>query len=46
MERDKGIEPSSQPWEGRILPLYESRKLAIAYHFFKKIPIVFLLKLC
>lgn len=24
-ERVKGIEPSSQPWEGRILPLYYTR---------------------
>src|SRR3989338_7946840 len=22
LERDKGIEPSPQPWEGRVLPLY------------------------
>lgn len=25
MERAKGIEPSSQPWEGRILPVYYAR---------------------
>jgi hypothetical protein len=25
MERDKGIEPSPRPWQGRVLPLYESR---------------------
>ncbi len=25
MERAKGIEPSSQPWEGRILPLNHAR---------------------
>jgi hypothetical protein len=27
MERDKGIEPSPRPWQGRVLPLYESRRL-------------------
>ena len=26
MERDKGIEPSPPPWQGGVLPLYESRK--------------------
>src|SRR5579864_5463325 len=26
MERDEGIEPSPRPWQGRVLPLYESRK--------------------
>jgi hypothetical protein len=26
LERDKGIEPSPRPWQGRVLPLYESRK--------------------
>ena len=26
MERDKGIEPSPRPWQGRVLPLYESRE--------------------
>ena len=25
LERAKGIEPSSQPWEGRILPLNHAR---------------------
>jgi hypothetical protein len=25
MERVKGIEPSSQPWEGHILPLNHTR---------------------
>ena len=25
LERDKGIEPSPRPWQGRVLPLYESR---------------------
>src|SRR5580692_3144474 len=25
VERDKGIEPSPRPWQGRVLPLYESR---------------------
>ena len=25
MERDKGIEPSPPPWQGGVLPLYESR---------------------
>ena len=25
MERDTGIGPVSQPWEGRVLPLYKSR---------------------
>ena len=25
LERDTGIEPVSRPWEGRIMPLYESR---------------------
>lgn len=27
MERVTGIEPVSQPWEGRILPLYYTRKV-------------------
>ena len=27
MERVTGIEPVSQPWEGRILPLYYTRKI-------------------
>jgi hypothetical protein len=27
MERDKGIEPSPPPWQGGVLPLYESRPL-------------------
>ena len=27
LERDTGIEPVPQPWEGRILPLYKSRSL-------------------
>jgi hypothetical protein len=27
MERVKGIEPSSQPWEGHILPLNHTRRL-------------------
>ena len=27
MERVKGIEPSSQPWEGHILPLNHTRAL-------------------
>jgi hypothetical protein len=26
MERVKGIEPSSQPWEGHILPLNHTRR--------------------
>jgi hypothetical protein len=30
VERDKGIEPSPRPWQGRVLPLYESRSIAIA----------------
>jgi hypothetical protein len=28
LERVKGIEPSSQPWEGHILPLNHTRLLA------------------
>jgi hypothetical protein len=34
LERAKGIEPSSQPWEGRILPLNHTRPgaLATSYH--------------
>ncbi len=28
-ERDKGIGPSTPPWEGDVLPLYESRKQMI-----------------
>lgn len=27
MERARGVEPPSQPWEGRILPVYYARKL-------------------
>ena len=30
MERVKGIEPSSQPWEGHILPLNHTRIALIA----------------
>ena len=30
MERVTGIEPVSQPWEGRILPLNDTRLLRIA----------------
>jgi hypothetical protein len=26
LERDKGIEPSPPPWQGGVLPLYESRE--------------------
>ena len=29
MERVKGIEPSSQPWEGHILPLNHTRLLDV-----------------
>jgi hypothetical protein len=29
LERDEGIEPSPRPWQGRVLPLYESRKKRI-----------------
>jgi hypothetical protein len=35
MERDKGIEPSPPPWQGGVLPLYESRMRSIlAVHLF------------
>lgn len=27
LERARGVEPPSQPWEGRILPVYYARKL-------------------
>ena len=26
MERVTGVEPVSQPWEGRVLPMYYTRK--------------------
>jgi hypothetical protein len=29
LERDRGIEPLSQPWQGRVLPLYQSRNWPI-----------------
>jgi hypothetical protein len=35
VERDEGIEPSPRPWQGRVLPLYESREnglIFIAWH--------------
>ncbi len=32
MERAKGIEPSSQAWEARILPMNYARKMYILYH--------------
>ena len=33
LERAKGIEPSSQPWEGRVLPLNHTRSTAApSYH--------------
>jgi hypothetical protein len=31
LERVKGIEPSSQPWEGHILPLNHTRKDAVSF---------------
>src|ERR1700683_4018880 len=39
MERDKGIEPSPPPWQGGVLPLYESRELncsATAFSFISR----------
>ena len=32
MERAKGIEPSSQAWEARILPMNYARMMYILYH--------------
>ena len=32
MERAKGIEPSSQAWEARILPMNYARMMNILYH--------------
>ena len=34
MERAKGIEPSSQAWEARILPMNYARKMYILYHIY------------
>ena len=28
MERVKGVEPSSLAWEARVMPLYDTRRLA------------------
>ena len=36
MERDKGIEPSPRPWQGRVLPLYESRSGKSIYSMWKE----------
>ena len=40
MERVKGIEPSSQPWEGRVLPMNYTRTETLTetlyIHFFVK----------
>ena len=34
LERVTGDDPASQPWEGRILPMYYTRKcLAALYHY-------------
>lgn len=33
LERVKGIEPSFQPWEGRVLPLYYTRGDLIAKNY-------------
>ena len=33
MERDKGIEPSPPPWQGGVLPLYESRDTGTARQY-------------
>lgn len=32
-ERLTGIEPASQPWEGRILPMYYNRTTGVLYLF-------------
>ena len=31
LERDEGIEPSPRPWQGRVLPLYESRENGLTF---------------
>ena len=37
MERAKGIEPSSQAWEARILPMNYARITCLFYHSFTRI---------
>lgn len=34
LERVTGIEPVPQPWEGRVLPLYDTRWYLILYFIF------------
>ena len=45
MERAKGIEPSSQPWQGRVLPLNHAREILHIYYnkFFKLCAKMFLI---
>ncbi len=33
MERVKGVEPSSLAWEARVMPLYDTRRLADSFTF-------------
>ena len=37
VERAKGIEPSSQAWEARILPMNYARITCLFYHSFTRI---------
>ncbi len=36
MERVMGIEPTSQPWEGRILPMNYTRRNTTQYSRFQR----------
>ena len=46
MERAKGIEPSSQAWEARILPMNYARKMYILYHIINNMNRFILYGLC
>ncbi len=41
MERAKGIEPSSQAWEARILPMNYARTIYLYYHIYTNLCSIF-----
>lgn len=41
MERAKGIEPSSQAWEARILPMNYARTIYSYYHIYTNLCSIF-----
>ncbi len=46
MERAKGIEPSSQAWEARILPMNYARTIYLYYHIYTNLCSIFYYILC